>query len=364
VRAPSSQPLGLRGLPKVAFEFLLVVAAGVLVIIALLKLHIVVLPVFGALFLTTALYPIHQRLRAAHLPSAVAALLSILLAIALVAGVLALVIPEFVDGAEELGRTAAEGADKLTQQLEDGPIGLDRAELDRLIDRAVDAARGNAGGIGQGVLNGAGVALSVLGGVFLSLVLTFFFLHDGERIWRFLLSFVPRHRREEVHAFGLDVLIVLGGYLRGVLFVATVDAIFIGLGLVVIGVPLVVPLMILTFLAAFIPLAGAFTAGAVAALVALVSGGVLDALLVVAVVTAVQQIEGNLLYPVIMGRSIELHPVVILTCVVAGGVLYGITGAALAVPLTATIWAGIQRFRLQDDPVPDSGVVLMEAPEP
>lgn len=360
---PDKQPLGLRPLPRLALEFLLVTGAAVLFVIAVLKLRLVLLPVVAALFLTTALVPLHERLRSVGVPSALSAFMSLLTAVALFVGLIALVIPEFVDGAQELGDTASEGARKLADSLESGPFQIDREEIDRAIDRAVDAARGNAGGIGQGVLSASSVALSVVGGIILMLVLTFFFLHDGERIWKFFLSLVPMRRRDGLHGFGLDVLHALGAYLRGVLFVATVDAVLIGIGLAIIGVPLVVPLMVLTFLAAFVPLAGAFAAGVIAALVALVSGGVVDALLVVAVVTGVQQVEGNVLYPWIMGRSIDLHPVAILLAVVTGGVLYGVVGAMLAVPLAAIVWAGIRRLRTEEI-VADTGIILVEAPDP
>jgi putative heme transporter len=153
-----------------------------------------------------------------------------------------------------------------------------------------------------------------------------------------------------MEAFGNDAWAALSGYTRGVAAVALFDAIFIALALALIGVPLVLPLAALTFLAAFVPLLGAVVAGAIAALVALVDGGVVDAALVLLAITLIQQLEGNLLYPVVVGRAIELHAVAILLAVTAGGVLLGVVGAALAVPVAAVTWAGVRAWR--DHPLP------------
>jgi putative heme transporter len=362
VPAPK-EPLGLRPLPRAALELILLVGAAALLVVALLKLRLVVLPVVLALFLTTALHPLHRRLVLRGVPSWLAALGTILSALLLLVLLFAVLIPPVVNEAGDVGDTARDGIDEIVDWLEDGPLAVDRDELDDGLDRAIDAVRENAGGIGQGVLTAGTLALEVVAGLLLILVLTFYFLHDGDRIWRWILSLSPSDRRDSVHAFGLDVITALGGYLRGVLFVATVDALLIGAGLFALGVPLVAPLAVLTFLAAFIPLAGAFVAGALAALVALVTEGVVDAVLVVVLVTVVQQVEGNLLYPIVVGRSAELHPVAILLSVLTGAVLYGIVGAALAVPVAAIVWAAIRRFR-REEVVADTGIILVEAPEP
>ncbi len=172
----------------------------------------------------------------------------------------------------------------------------------------------------------------------------------------FVAAVVPL-ARGRVEAIGESVWRVAGAYVRGLAVVATVDAVFIGLALALIGVPLVVPLAVLTFFAAFIPLVGAVTAGAAAAMVALVSEGVVDALLVVAAVTLVQQLEGDLLYPVVVGRTVALHPVVILLAVTVGAVLGGIIGAFIAVPLVAIVAAvvPIARGRHVDQVLEDGG---------
>lgn len=350
---PPPEPL-LRPLARNSLEFMLVAAAAVVITIALWRVRLVVLPVFLALLGTTFLLPLVRRLRAAGVPSPAAAFLAVLSAVVVLVLVLIAIVPAVVDEVGDVGTSARDGLDEVTRWLADGPLHLNQREIDEGVDEALDAARDNIGGIGRGVVSGATIALEVVAGLLVALVLTFFFLHDGERIWAWLLSLVPQRHRRHVDAFGHDAFAALGGYLRGVAFVATVDAVLIGAGLAVLGVPLVMPLAVLTFLAAFIPLVGAVTAGAVAALVALVTEGAFDAALVVVLVTVVQQLEGDLLYPVVVGRSIDLHPVATLLAVISGGILGGIIGAAIAAPVTAVLWAGVRRWRDESEFVPVS----------
>jgi putative heme transporter len=179
------------------------------------------------------------------------------------------------------------------------------------------------------------LALELLVGTLLALFLLFFFLKDGDRIWAWLVGLFPRRARADVDAIGHRNWAVLGGYLRGVAIVALVDAVLIGAALAALGIPFVLPLALLTFLGGFFPIIGANLAGFAAVMVALVSDGLLAALIVAAVVLVVQQLEGHLLQPLIVGRSVKLHPIAILLALTAGGVLWGIPGAFCAVPLTA-----------------------------
>ena len=188
----------------------------------------------------------------------------------------------------------------------------------------------------------------------IALLLTFFFLKDGERMWGYLLRFTGRGR---AHAdeLGTRVYAALSGYIRGIALVGLADAILIGLALLIIGVPLVVPIMVITFFAAFVPLIGAFLAGLVAVLIALVSGGLLDAALVLAAIIIVQQVEGHVLYPVLMGRSVNLHPAVIVIALAAGGILGGIVGVFLAVPVAGIVSVVLDYVKAE--PPPESPVV-------
>jgi len=187
------------------------------------------------------------------------------------------------------------------------------------------------------VRSGAVLIGELITGLIVTLLLTFFFLKDGGLMWRWILGLVGPRRRHDVDEVGRRVFTALGGYVRGIALVGLVDAVLIGIALLVIGVPLVVPLMILTFLGAFLPLIGAFLAGLAAVLIALVFNGVGAALLVLASIVLVQQIEGHLLYPLLMGRTVHLHPAVIILALAIGGILAGVIGVFLAVPIAGSI---------------------------
>lgn len=187
-------------------------------------------------------------------------------------------------------------------------------------------------------------AAEIVGGMVLALFLLFFFLYDGQRITTWALRLFPRSIKDDVREAGLRAGAALAAYMRATILVASIDGFFIGLTLVLLGVPLAVPLAVLTFLGAFVPLIGATVTGAVAVLVALVSNGVPTALLVLAAVLAVQQLEGNVLAPLILGKALSLHPVAIALVVAVGALLAGIAGAVVAVPLTAVTHAVVTYF--------------------
>lgn len=326
---------------------MLAIAGAVTVaVFVVFQLRLVVLPVVFALFLTTILQPPKNWLRRRGLPGALATAIVMLMSIAALGGLLMLVGPPVADEVGELGVSVREGAQQVSGALAEGPFGITEADVDSTIDSVVNTVRENTGAITQGVLSGAVILVEVIAGLLLVVVLLFFFLKDGERIWFWVVDQFPAGRtRVDVSELGLRAWGTLVGYIRGLVIVATVDSVLIGTGLAIVGVPLVLPLAVLTFFSAFFPLVGAFTAGLIAALVALVSNGLVAALIVVAIITAVQQIEGDVLYPVVVGRAVRLHPVAILLAITAGGVLAGILGALLAPPFTAVAWTVISYLR-------------------
>ncbi|MDP9400804.1 MAG: AI-2E family transporter [Actinomycetota bacterium] len=342
-------PRALVILSELSWRLLVCVAAFGLVAYALWQVKFVFLPVFIALLVATVLAPPARALRAAGLPNALAATLSFLGALAVVALVIRFVAPEFVHQVGELGTQVEAGVEQLGDYVASGPFGLSDTQVQGAIDAASERVRRGAGTVASGVVSGVTIVGQILTQLLLTLVLVFFFVKDGGVIWRWILRLFPRHRRNTVQEVGETSWRILGHYMRGVSFVACVDAVFIGLALAIIGVPLVIPLAVLTFLAAFIPFVGAVVAGAAAALVALVSNGPIDALLVVGAVLLVQQIEGNLLYPVVVGRSLELHPVAILLAVGVGSVVAGILGAFIAVPIVAVLAAAIPVLRRETE---------------
>ena len=194
----------------------------------------------------------------------------------------------------------------------------------------------------------------MLTGLIVAVLLCFFLLKDGKQMWAFVLGLVRERSRRDVDELGTRVYTALAGYVRGIAMVGLADGILIAIGLLIIGVPLVVPLAVITFFAAFVPLIGAFVAGPLAVLIALVSGGVVDALLVLGVIILVQQVEGHLVYPLLMSRAVHLHPAVIVVALAAGGII----GVFLAVP-AAGVASVIVRYA-QNRSAPDTP--LSDAP--
>ena len=186
-------------------------------------------------------------------------------------------------------------------------------------------------------MRGAILVVEIVAGLLLALVLTFFFVKDGERFQRFALRRIPPERHDLARRLANRGWAALAGYLRGSAMLGVIEAIVIGIALALVGGGLVVPVMVITFAAAFVPLVGAVVAGVIAVLVALVTAGFTPALVVLAVAVVVQQFDNDLLAPFVFGKTLELHPVIILLAVTAGGTLFGIVGAFLAVPVTAVI---------------------------
>ncbi|HZD03069.1 MAG TPA: AI-2E family transporter [Actinomycetes bacterium] len=318
----------------VSWRLLVVAGAVAVVAAALVYLRLVVLPVVVALFLATLLAPPVRWLRAHGWPPLAATWTVIAAALLLAVGLGAVLAPQIGPQFGTLRDQVGEGLDDVQRWLREGPLHFSESQLSELLARARQEVQANSAGLTRGVLTGATLAVEVVTGALLSLVLTFFFVKDGERIG----NWIARHtgsRSEELREVGRRAFDTLGAYLRGVALVGLVDAVLIGIGLAVIGVPLAVPLAFLVFLGAFFPIVGAFVSGVFAALVALVSKGVVAALIIVAITVAVQQLEGHVLAPVVLGRAVKLHPVVILLALTGGGVVGGIAGAALAVPAVA-----------------------------
>ncbi len=265
-----------------------------------------------------------------------AAALTLLGALVVIAGLGVLILPAVIDRLSVLDFNVQQGLERIQRYLAD-VLPLRRADLRGTVDGAVDTLQREFRQLTSGLFGVAQTVGEVLAGVFIALFAVFFLLKDGRDFFSAFCGLFPAHRQPEIREIGDGAWTVLKRYLLGLAFVAVVDSAFIAAALLIIGVPLVLPLAVITFFAAFFPFVGAVTAGLLAALVALVSGGLLDAVLVVAAVTIVQQIEGNLLYPLVVGRQVRLHPLVILLALTAGGVLAGILGAFLAVPLTAVI---------------------------
>jgi predicted PurR-regulated permease PerM len=361
-RPGDAVPGWLRLTAGLSWRAVVTVGALALLVYALTKLALVFLPIFIAILISTLLYPVVRFLRRRGAPPALAAAATMLGLVALLAVVIALIAPSIAGQFTDLGDQLRQGTTQVTGYLSDH-FGISRGDIDRRVEQTLNRARQNSGEIGARVLSGAALVGEALTGVILTVLLTFFFLKDGGRIWGWLTSLLGPRARPHAEELGRRSFTALGGYVHGIAFVGLVDAVLIGLALLIIGVPLVVPLMILTFLAAFFPLVGAVLAGLAAALIALVAKGVVAALLVVGAILLVQQVEGHLLYPLVVGRSVQLHPVAIILALAVGGVLAGIVGAFLAVPVASLIAVAIDYARGQPPPPPPPKAGAVAAPE-
>ncbi|MCO4250468.1 AI-2E family transporter [Pseudarthrobacter raffinosi] len=332
-------------------QVLLILAVAVVSVYALMQIKLLVIPVLIALILAAAIGPFVNVLRRRGLPGAAATGLAFVALLLLLAGVGTVIYFSVRSQWAELAQQASSGLDELEQFLLTGPIPIDREQLNQAREGIIQFATSSQ--VRSGAITGLSVVTEFLAGSALMVVILFFFLKDGAKIWNFFLRPFSGQREAKLRRVGSRTLEVLGGYVRGTAIVALVDAVAIGAALVILQVPLAFPLAIIIFMTAFIPLVGATVAGILAALVALVANGPVVALIVVAVVIAVNQLEGDLLQPIVMGKSLQLHALVILMALTAGTILAGIIGAVLSVPMAAVIWAVIQVWTAEDPNLED-----------
>lgn len=334
--APSPRvPVVLQTLGGYSLNFLLIVAAAVVIVYAIVRLRLVVLPVIAALFLANLLLPLVHRLIARRWRTSLAAAVVFVGALLILVGIISFLGPQVAREVRELGSAVRSGTDQVLRYATRGPLNISRDQIDAFTERAFDQIVENREQIVSGVISGALKAGEFVVGIILTLVLLFFFLKDGPAMWGWFSGQFKRPARTHVAEIGSRVWTTMGAYLRGIATVGLVEATIIGIVLFVVGVPLLAPLVLLQFLAAFFPVVGAVVAGTIAALVALVTGGVLDAAIVAAAIVVIQQLDNHLLQPVVMGRAVKLHPVVVLLSLATGSVIGGVIGALFAVPVAA-----------------------------
>jgi len=331
-----------------AVQIIAVVIVAAALIYVFLSLSLVTLPVLLALIFASAMLPVVSFLRKHRVPSVLATLIC-LFAVVIILGLIAWLIVWAVENqAASLVESATQGIEQLQNWITTLPFSITDDQIQGGIDAVTDFV--TSAQFGSGALAGASAVGSFLTGLVLMIVVLFFFLKDGPAIWEFMLRPFRGEQYARARRIGDKTVSTLGGYVRGTATVAAVDAIGIGVGLWIIGVPLALPLAVVVFLTAFIPLVGATAAGILAALVALVANGVPAAIWVVVVVVVVNQLEGNFLQPVLMGRTLQLHGLVILVALTAGTILGGVVGAVIAVPLMAVAWGITQVWNGEHEP--------------
>ncbi|MET9762321.1 AI-2E family transporter [Streptomyces sp. NPDC006372] len=325
-----------------------IIAVGIVVRFAfsvLGQFHRIAVAVFFGLVIAAVLRPVADAL-ARFMPRPLAVAVALVGGIVLVLGALALVGEAVADQRSGLQREFVAGIDRIERQLEKPPFRLPADAFDDLQSRIGKLLSSHRSTLISTALSGASRLLEVLTVLALALFCAVFFTHSGQRQWQWLCEQLPEGPRHRVAVAGQAAWQTFTGYTHGILLVAATNAVLVGVALFVLGVPLAVPLALLEFVAAFIPLIGSPIALVIAAVVALASKGPLVALVVVALIVVIGQIEGHLLHPLVMSWAVRLHPVVVALAVVGGAVAAGVIGAVVAVPLVAVVWSVYQALRL------------------
>ena len=330
--------LGRLGIRSGLILLVLLLAAAVVWGLAQLKL--IVVPLLIAMILAAAIGPLVNWMAHRRVPRTLATWIAFVGGLAVLGGIGVLITITVRAQWDQLADSFDEGVEELQALLIEGPIPISSEQIEAARESVADFLTSSQ--FGSGALAGLSVAAQVFTGILLVLVILFFLLKDGGRIWEFFLTPLPGEQRERGRRIGTTGLAVLGGYARGTALVALVDAVAIGVALAILQVPLAVPLAVVIFLTAFIPVIGPTIGGGVAAIVALVANGPTVALIVAIVVFVIVQLEQNLLRPIVMGQSVDLHPLAVIVALVAGAAVAGIAGAILAIPVVATVWAAVR----------------------
>lgn len=323
-----------------SWRILMVVAAAAAACWGAMQLSVVVLPVAIALLLTVLLEPLVAFLvRRVHLSRTVAAAVGLLIALAVVVGLVSQAAASLFRQFPDLLAKATDGLEKAFDWLKTGPLALDTSAVDQALDglqgEITKFLQSNSSLLASGALSVTSSLISIVTGSLIMLFCLFFFLKEGRRIWLWVVRLMPAPARGPAHESAIRGWVTLGGYVRTQIKVAAIDAAGIGLGAFALGVPMALPITILVFFGSFIPIVGAFVSGSVAVLVALVDQGPTKGIIMLVIILAVQQLEGNVLQPWLMSNAVSLHPVAVLLVVAGAGSVAGIVGAVFGVPIAA-----------------------------
>jgi predicted PurR-regulated permease PerM len=318
-------------------------------------LYIVVVPCAASLLLTALLHPLEARLRRRGLPPLAATWCTVLLAIVILAGVAALattrVEAEYPTLVTELRHTTAQ----IQSGLSGPPFHLKTGDLDRASGSILKYLGQHQSLVAGTVVTGGRIVIEVLAGLVLTAFVTFFLVKDGRKIWLFLIHRMRPQNHERVDRAGLAAWSAVEYYVRGTVAVAGIHAVVMGVTLTVLSAPLAVPIALFMFLAAFVPLVGVLVAGTLAVLVTLAAKGWVAAVIVLGILIVMNQLEGHLLQPQIVGKMVRLHPLAVILVLAVGGVVAGIAGAVVAVPITAALTRAIPELRKDGSVLPRGG---------
>lgn len=328
-------PFGMRVAGAWSWRVGAILLVSAMLVWLLSQITILIIPIMLAAILASLLRPLVRGLKKIGLPQGLSVAIAEVGLIVVVLGGLFLVGRQMVTGFSALSEQAIQGVIKIQEWLTNGPLGISNDQINKYLNEALAAVQNNSSTIISGALGFGSGFTHFAAGLLLTLFILLFFLLEGQDIWAFIVKFFPLRARPAVDGAGRRGWRSLGNYARVQILVAAVDAVGIGVGAAIIQVPLALPLGVLVFVGSFIPVVGALVTGAVAVLLALVANGWVNALIMLAIVLAVQQLESHLLQPFIMGRAVNLHPVAVILAVAAGSGVAGILGALFAVPLLA-----------------------------
>ncbi|MFF2792340.1 AI-2E family transporter [Streptomyces sp. NPDC058049] len=355
-------PWGVRVAAEAGWRFLVLAAALWVIMRVIGSVRLVVLAFAAALLITALLEPTVARLHRAGLSRGLSTALTALFGFVVLGLIGWFVVWQVLDNLDNLSGRLQEGIEELKRWLLDSPFHVTEQQINDVAGSLSNAIGTSTSEITSTGLRGVTVLVEIITGMLLAMFSTLFLLYDGKRIWQWTLKLVPAAARPDVADAGPAAWGTLTAYVRGTLIVAFIDALFIGLGIYFLGVPLAVPIAVVIFLASFVPLVGAVASGALAVVVALVTQGVFTALMTLLVVLVVQQIEGHVLQPFILGRAVRVHPLAVVLAVATGGVVAGIGGAVVAVPLVAVANTVVVHLRANggDDGPPEGSPVAVE----
>jgi predicted PurR-regulated permease PerM len=339
---------GLQRAAGYAWRLLVLAVAVYLAVQVLGRLVLPVVAVFVALVITSVLRPAADLL-ARRLPRSVAVAVTVLGTLLLFAGVLAGIGASVADQWDTLVNEFRGGIGRIERWLEGAPFHIRAETAAKLQNKLGSYLATHRATLINTAVSQAGRVVEVATGAFLALFCALFFIHSGDRMWAWLLRQVPSGARDAWDRGGRTAWRTFAGYTRGIIIVAATNAVLVGIALAVLRVPLVLPLVVLEFFATLVPLIGSPIAMVIAAVVALAARGPVTAAIVLALIVVIGQIEGHLLHPVVMSWAVRIHPVAVALSVIAGGILYGVIGAVVALPLVSVIWSVISELRTRAD---------------
>jgi predicted PurR-regulated permease PerM len=362
---PSSAADSVHPLVRVGAEWtwrLLVLFAGFITFcLVVAKLSTVVIPLGLALLASAMLVPVVDWMHRCGVPRAVAVIVVIIASIGVVAGIMTFIVEQFIEGLPQVGDQFTQSINGIEEWLSNGPLHISEDQIRQATDSLVKVVQDNQEAVTSGALTTAAVIGEILTGALLTLFVLIFFLYGGDQIWQFVTRLAPTAARRKIRTAGIQGFGSLVGYVRATVAVAAADAIGIGAGLAILGVPLALPLASLVFIGAFIPIIGAVLTGFVAVFIALVTKGLITAVITLGIVVAVMQLEGHVLQPLLLGRAVRLHPLAVVLSITVGILLAGIVGGLLAVPIVAVLNTAVRSLLAAD---PDEVYEELEVPDP